>query len=255
MNSITVPASAVTVSSSTEGVTTAGGEYSIICTVTRPTALLATPHITWINPSGSEIRGEVNSTQTENMTMTVTTVTVRLDPLQASHSGLYTCKVSVSSPSFMAPLNFTSTARVSIQSKFMASCMILFHTSHSATVPQPIVEVTTLRSSSPLYAGSGLTLMCAVEIDASVDIPYTITVTWLKSEASISSNDRTTISNITQSSSLSYNSRLSFNPLSSVSDSGTYTCQVSLSPQSPFTLVQGASQTDVETITVEGILL
>lgn len=125
--------------------------------------------------------------------------------------------------------------------------------SHSATVPQPRVEVTTLRSSSPLYAGSGLTLTCAVEIDASVDIPYTLTVTWLKSGAIINSNDRTTISNITRLSSFSFDSRLSFNPLSSASDSGTYTCQVSLSPESPFTLVQGASQTDVETITVQGI--
>lgn len=112
----TVPVSAVSVSTSTEGARTAGSMYSITCTVTKPITLLATPDISWFNPSGTEIGGRVNSSQIGNMT--VASVTVQLDPLLASHSGLYTCEVSLMSPSLLSPLNLTSAATVSIQSKF-----------------------------------------------------------------------------------------------------------------------------------------
>ena len=120
------------------------------------------------------------------------------------------------------------------------------------SVPQPRVEVTTLHSSTPLYAGSSLTLRCTIEVDASVDIPYTIAVRWSKSGAGIGNNARVTVSNITQLSSLSYESRLNFNPLSSTLDAGTYVCHVEVSPESSLLLVRRASQTDAEAITVQG---
>lgn len=107
-----VPATAVTVSTSTDGTA-----YSITCTVKKLIALIATPDIVWVIPSGNEVTsGQVNSTQ--NGSTIILSVTVQLDPLLVSHHGLYTCKVSVLSPSLLAPLNFTSTATVSIQSKF-----------------------------------------------------------------------------------------------------------------------------------------
>ena len=110
-----VPASSITVSTSYEGTAIVGGTYSISCAVTKPAALLSAPDITWISPSGSEISGQINTTQIGNTT--VTSVTVQFNPLLLSHSGLYMCDVSISSPALSAPLNFTSTAQVSIQSK------------------------------------------------------------------------------------------------------------------------------------------
>lgn len=108
-----VPASDVLIYTMTEGTAIVGDSYTIICTVTKPAALLATPDITWISPSGhTEID---NVTQTGNAT--VVSVTAQFSPLLASHNGIYTCKVSLMSPSFLTPLNLTSIIRVSIQSK------------------------------------------------------------------------------------------------------------------------------------------
>ena len=122
---------------------------------------------------------------------------------------------------------------------------------HSPTVPQPMVEVTSL-TSAPFYAGSALTLRCAIEVDSAVDIPYSITVTWLKSRSVISSSDHTTISDVTQLSPHRHEATLTLNPLRSGLDTGTYTCQVTVNPESPSPSVQGSSQVDTETITVQG---
>ena len=110
-----VPASTATVSTSTEGSMIAGSAFFITCVVTKPAALLAAPDITWINPSGVEISGQINTTQMGSTTLVSSAL--QLNPLLVSHSGLYTCQVSLSSPSLLAPLNLTSIATVSIQSK------------------------------------------------------------------------------------------------------------------------------------------
>lgn len=96
----------------TEGTAIAGDVYTIICTTTKPAALLATPDIKWIDPSVMEI---INSTETGNDT--VISVSAQFSPLLASHNGIYTCEMSLISPSLPATLNLSSEARVSVQSK------------------------------------------------------------------------------------------------------------------------------------------
>lgn len=122
----TVPPSSLSVSISTEGTAIAGSAYYITCTVSKPAGLLANPNITWINPSGMEIAGHVNNTQIENKT--VISVTAMFSPLLTSHSGLYTCRASFSSQALMVPLNISSVATVSVQSKLnkVVSISILF---------------------------------------------------------------------------------------------------------------------------------
>ena len=120
------------------------------------------------------------------------------------------------------------------------------------TVPQPRVEVTAFPGGVLFYAGSELTLRCSIEIDVAVDIPFTVSVTWLKSGSVISSNDRTAISNVTQLSPYIYEGSLVLDPLSSTSDTGIYMCQVAVSPVSAELLVQGVSQAGMETVTVQG---
>ncbi len=75
---------------------------------------------------------------------------------------------------------------------------------------------------------------------------------WSKSGVTISNNNRTAISNVTQISSNEYEAILFLNSLSSRLDTGVYTCQVVVSPDSSSILVQGASQTDMEIVTVQG---
>lgn len=124
----------------------------------------------------------------------------------------------------------------------------------SILVPQPRVEVTTLHGSAPFYAGSALTLRCSVQVDVTVDVQHRVTLTWLRSGTAIMSNDRITISNLTQLSPHTYEAILDLNPLSSTSDTGTYACQVAVSPGPVIAHVQGARQIDTEAILVQGIL-
>ena len=120
------------------------------------------------------------------------------------------------------------------------------------TVPQPSVEITTPLSSTPVYAGTPLTLRCGIGVGIVVDTSYTIAVTWLKSGTVISSNFRTNVSNVTQLSLFSYEATLTLNPLSSAVDTGTYTCRVTVTPTPPSPLVRGVTHFDTETITVQG---
>lgn len=118
--------------------------------------------------------------------------------------------------------------------------------------PPPVVDVTT-QNTSPFYAGSALTLRCTAEIDISVDVSYMVEVEWLKSGELLESNDHTTISNVTQLSSHHYEATLHLNPLSKTLHTASYSCKVTASPDT--SLVQGAMQTGVKTITVQGYYL
>ena len=113
--------------------------------------------------------------------------------------------------------------------------------------------MTTPFDSPPFYAGSTLTLRCSVQIDAAIDVPHLVSLVWLKSGATISSDARTTISNVTQLSPSMHDATLVLNPLSRTLDSGTYSCQVSLDPELALPTVQGAIQTDTENVVVQGV--
>ena len=102
------------ISTSTEGTGVAGSPYSIMCTVTKLTALLATPAITWVNPSGIVLSGQTNSTQVGSVS--VFSVTVQFTPLLASSAGMYTCEASLVS-SLLNAANLTSTTMVTAQCK------------------------------------------------------------------------------------------------------------------------------------------
>ena len=113
MPSCAVPTSAVRVSSSTQGTGTAGTPYSITCVLTKPAALSAMPDITWVNPQGTEVSGQANSTQIGSVT--TLSVGIELNPLLASHNGVYTCEASFPASSLLASLNLSSTVSVSVQ--------------------------------------------------------------------------------------------------------------------------------------------
>ena len=109
-----------------------------------------------------------------------------------------------------------------------------------------------LTNNTQIYAGSSLTLICGIEIDFSADIPYRVSVIWLKSGNILVPSNRVTISNVSDLSLYQHEATLSVSPLSSVSDTGTYTCQATASPVSVSGFIQGATQSDVETIIVQG---
>ena len=87
------------------------------------------------------------------------------------------------------------------------------------TVPAPDVVVT-ISNTTPLYAGSSLTLTCTVTLDPNVDNDETVTISWR--DPSDITGERFLITNATGSGGV-YTSNLTFTCLVH-EDNGTYTC-------------------------------
>ena len=83
------PTPMVSVSITPSGTNTAGGTYSLVCsvTVTGPTD---TPTITWLDPMNSQVPSEMVSTTGSMSTLT-------FNPLSTSHAGTYTCRATLTS--------------------------------------------------------------------------------------------------------------------------------------------------------------
>lgn len=248
-----VPSSVVSVTTSSQGIAIAGQRYTVSCTVTKQAALLVTPEITWINPNGVEVSGQVNSSSAGNTT--ISSALLEFNPLMTSHNGLYTCQVSLTSPTLSLPLNSSATAAVTVQSMILKSiintCIMLSMFLITFLVPQPTVEISTFPESGPFYAGSGLSLRCTFQIDPVVDIPYTVRVDWQKSGVVLIGNDRVSVSNITQQSTHMYLASIDLNPLSTTLDRGVYTCRVTVDVNPPLLHVQRAVHSDSVTVTVQ----
>lgn len=118
-------------------------------------------------------------------------------------------------------------------------------------VPPPTVVTSSLPESGPFYAGTSLTLRCTIETDLAVDIPYMLTVVWMRSGSMLNSTDRVSIMNVSQQSSLVYVATVTVNPLSFNVDSGIYTCSVTLDANPPSSYIQPVVNSDTETITVQ----
>lgn len=237
-------------STSVEGTATAGSLYSLSCVVSRPTAITEVPEIILLDPSGMQILGQGNVTEVG--IWTVNTATTEFDPLLASHNGVYTCEVTFLSP-LLEQFNLSSFITLNVQRELISYVCLQYSNVYSnCAVPPPRVTVSTQPGSIPFYAGSTFSLFCNAEVNASVDIAYIAAIVWLKSGAEISSDSRRIISNITQLSPHTYQSSLVLSPLSSTSDTGTYTCRANISPAPTELLVQGTTQMDMEVITVQG---
>ena len=111
---LTVPPDAINVSTSIEGVAIAGQRYVIYCTVTKQSTLSVMPEISWLDPNGVEIYGQLNVTSTANTT--VSSSSLEFDPLLTSQNGVYLCQVSLISATLSLPLNSTAAATITVQS-------------------------------------------------------------------------------------------------------------------------------------------
>ena len=112
---------------------------------------------------------------------------------------------------------------------------------------------------SNLLAGSNLTLTCDISVDPNVDTPFTVNVTWNMTDKQIImsednkilaintdslmlfNTDRVNISSVMMKSSFNeYRSTLNFTTLSSIEDSRTHACIVTLVPDSAYEYVMSS---------------
>ena len=101
--------------------------------------------------------------------------------------------------------------------------------------------------STPLYTGTILTLTCIITVIEQVDTDVTATVTWTgPGDMELPDDDRITVM---QPSSLV--STLTFTPLTTA-DAGDYTCEATVSSNSPEFVSESTAAMDMLTLTVEG---
>ena len=96
---------------------------------------------------------------------------------------------------------------------------------HLSTVPPPSVRVT---NSSATYAGTNFNLTCTIELNTAVDTPVVVNSTWHGSVV-IPTSTRVIASEPTGTGARYHQTTLMFHPLNT-SDSGHYTCEVTVSP-------------------------
>ncbi|XP_019849961.1 PREDICTED: hemicentin-1-like [Amphimedon queenslandica] len=211
----------------TMGIAEPGEEYMLNCTVTVVDRLIVSPVITWTKRSVNKV------ISVSPVLMTISNVKSSLylnfSSLNTSDAGLYTCEASinVSQISMVARNNDTSNLPLEI--------------------PIPSVDVSQSRENY-LLAGSNLVLTCDTSVDPNVDTSFTVNVAWSMTDQQIMSSgdfkdesdtnsviladtDRVNISSVMMRSGFNeYRSTVNFITLSSIEDSGTYTCIVTIVP-------------------------
>ena len=94
-----------------------------------------------------------------------------------------------------------------------------------------------------LLAGSELTIHCDIEIDTNVDTLFTVSTTWTMTDSNNNvetlevTSGRVSVYSPYSTGFNQYRSRIEFSTLSSLVDSGVYTCDVVIDSNSEYTFV------------------
>ena len=118
-------------------------------------------------------------------------------------------------------------------------------------VPQP--RVTVMQShSDPLYAGTELMLTANIVFSESneVNIPLSITVSWSRGNIAIRNDTRTSVSAVSGSGDV-YTASLNYSPIS-ISESGTFTASVVVSPDDESAYINPVVASDTLSLNVLG---
>ena len=103
------------------------------------------------------------------------------------------------------------------------------------TVPPPSVSVT---NSSGTYAGTNFNLTCTIELNTAVDTPVVVNSTW-RGPLGVPAGTHVIASGPTATGAR-YQTILMFRPLNT-SDSGNYTCEVTVSPSPESQFISGST--------------
>ncbi|CAI8023537.1 Basement membrane-specific heparan sulfate proteoglycan core protein [Geodia barretti] len=189
-----------------EGVPTAGGDYSLVCTLETEEGVGSEDiSIIWTTPSG-EMK------MAEDVSNSGTIGKLNFSPLNTSDRGDYICTGRVLVDSVMV--------NVSANSVWILMSLV---------IPAPRVSVgTNAGDEGPYYRGTQLDIICSISVDASVNTLFYVNITWTRDSKSVMSDPNITISRA-NTSRLEFTSTLAISPLDT-SDSAFYTCTASVFP-------------------------
>ncbi len=95
-------------------------------------------------------------------------------------------------------------------------------------------------------------MTCSIVLNESVDTTVEIGIIWRKGGETVSTGGRTSVSDTLSVGETSYMSTLTISPVDSTTDSGHYSCAVTVKPTPTSTFIVMATAEDTTTITVAG---
>ena len=245
----------------TDGVSTAGEMYSLICTVSTASNLTMDPVIVWMDSSGVVgVDSDDNISLGNSSSGGEYNVTLTFSSLHTSHGDNYTCMATINIPVAEIDLSSSASETVILKSKHMTTAVYAqISPSHSLPpVPHLVINFTGSPLESPLYAGVNFILTCDIILDPAVDTEVKVTTQWTQDGSVLTNdtNDRIAVFGPTNTGELSYQTQLEFNLLSianSGEDDGDYTCNVTVTPsQGTNTYIDGVTTVGTRPIQVEG---
>ena len=209
----------------------AGADLTLLCNYTLPQVLIEDALYIVVTWSRIANNGAVDTTSdrisTEGDTLT-------FSPLATSDTGRYTCELTVAEDlryvTIEAPVQ-SKENNVAVLSKSYISGKCFVHQLHVyvyfLTVPVPHV-VTTQSRTTPLYAGTSVTLTCTMTLHPNVDhvnVHESVMMSWYQNGIITSrTSNRYSLTTI-HISGRSYTRNLTISPLVNT-DSGRYLCSV-----------------------------
>ena len=124
------------------------------------------------------------------------------------------------------------------------------------TVPPPSMDITHSPSTGPVYESTNFNLTCIGTLPSVVDTTVSATVVWFDPQGNtIPVESRRMITDVTSNENNKFESTLVFLPIdngnhnSNFNDTGTYTCQITISSSDPL-IISGINST-TDTIIVQ----
>ena len=220
----------------------AGEAYNLSCSILKIiNGLTHNPNATW-TVNGEHIQeGDGVNVHTLETSKSVLT----FNPLKTSHTGNYSCHGDLTSPAppnqFSVhdyhPLIVSSELLASSQqtNKYINTSMLYLF-----SVPTPVVTVS--HADTILYAGTNVSLICNVSLDAAVDSNVSVDIEWHNMEDGLLTNDTRVIASPTVDTTLSFISRLTLTPLTD-EDQGDFTCKTHIHSSDHF--IKGRSEKEM----------
>ena len=210
----------VSITSSPSSPVMAGDNITLTCSVTLPTGVTGTPDIQWEGPG---VSGQMVSSD------------LTLSEITTSQAGQYTCTATLSG-------SVSNSVNITVRSKLINQEKIHF-TPDVLSVPVPTPSIT-VSNTDTVYAGTTLSLTCDYTLSPSVDTTPQTAVTWMvDGVAVVTSPGRISTDGAT----------LSFSP-PATSDTGNYSCTLTVTTSQTHVTVQGPEQSEVEDIIVQSKL-
>ena len=95
----------------------AGEIYEVICEASLKQGIQATPFFRWLNSDGDRV---MNDGDISVGPATASSLQIVFDILKVSHSGIYTCEVTLYSLALQSPLVISTNISLDVESKLLA---------------------------------------------------------------------------------------------------------------------------------------